>query len=170
MSGFAGTIAAASDWLSETALSHLMQTVEWLVPAVQTVHILCVAIVFSSVLMLALGTIGLYGADQPLSRRYSRFVPPLRWGLPLLLATGALMVVAEPDRALPNPVFQFKMVLLIVAATVTAAGVRRLAARVASAPAALVADPALRVLALAALLLWAGVLVAGRWIAYSLSR
>jgi len=166
----AGALDAVAAWLSDTALSHLLQNVDWLVPGIQTLHILCVALVISSVAMLTLGAFGLYGREQPPSRRQSRFLPNLRWGLPVLLVTGVLMVIAEPDRALPNPVFQLKMLLLLVSVGVTSLGARRLAVIRGRDEASLTRDFWLRMLTLSALLLWITVLISGRWIAYSLSR
>jgi hypothetical protein len=170
MQGFlAHAITATSAWLAATSLSRLLQTVEWLVPAIQTLHILAVALVISAVLMLALAVLGLHGRDQPLSRTLARFLPAIRWGLPALLVSGALMITAEPDRALPNPAFQLKMLLLAVAALSTAYGARRLARAPAGGPGT-APGVAVRVATVAALCLWVAVLVAGRWIAYTLSR
>lgn len=157
---------ATSAWLADTSLSHVLQTVEWLVPAIQTIHILAVALVISCVLLLSLGMFGLHGREQPLTRTVARFVPGIRIGVPILLVSGALMIAAEPDRALPNPAFQIKMALLVVAAALTWIAVRGLRP----------SDPGPtptrtgRVAAAASLGLWVSVLVAGRWIAYTLSR
>jgi hypothetical protein len=160
-------LAVISDWLARTSLSHLLQDVDWLVPAIQTVHILCVALVISSVLMVALGVFGLHGREQPLARTMARFAPGLYWGLPVLLISGALMIAAEPDRALPNPVFQLKMALLLAAVALTFVNARRVRqAAAAGAP----RTPGLRLVTAAALGLWIAVLVAGRWIAYALSH
>ena len=46
-------IQSFCDWLSNTSLSLTIQTVMWIIPVVQTVHILCVAVVMSSMAMLA---------------------------------------------------------------------------------------------------------------------
>jgi len=160
-------LATTSAWLADSALSRTLQTVEWLVPAIQTAHILAVAVVMSCVLLLSLGVFGLHGREQPLSRTVARFVPGIRIGLPVLLVTGVLMITAEPDRALPNPAFQLKMALLLAAAVVTAAYLRGLR----RSPAGGVPPTlAVRVTAGTALGLWVAVLVAGRWIAYTLSR
>jgi hypothetical protein len=137
------------------------------VPAIQTVHILAVALVISSVLLLSLGVFGLHGRGQPLARTVGRFVPAIRWGLPVLLVSGALMITAEPDRALPNPAFQLKMALLVAAAALTWASTRRLQGG--SALRAPGAGVGMRVATAVALGLWLAVLVAGRWIAYTLS-
>src|SRR3954468_18730210 len=96
-------------WLEQTPFSQTIQSTGWIVPAVQTVHILAIAAVMSSVLMLDLRLLGLAGGDQPIARVRQRFRPVIWWVLPLLLATGALMIVGEPARSLANPVFQLKM-------------------------------------------------------------
>ena len=41
----------------------------------------------------------------------SRFLPLVWWSLPVLLATGAIMIIGEPARSLKNPAFQLKMTL-----------------------------------------------------------
>ena len=53
------TLRALSDWLASTSLSLTIQNVTWIIPAVQTIHILCVAAVFSSVLMVDLRLLGI---------------------------------------------------------------------------------------------------------------
>jgi len=105
--------------------------------------------VMSSVLMLDLRLLGIFGADQPLARVTSRFRPVIWWTLPILLATGVVMIIGEPARSLANPVFQLKMLLLLAAITVTAA-----------------LHKGSRIIAIASLLLWVGIVFAGRWIAY----
>jgi len=136
-------------WLEQTPLSQAIQSAGWVVPAVQTIHILAIAAVMSSVLMLDLRLLGIFGADQPLARATSRFRPVIWWTLPILLATGVVMIIGEPARSLANPVFQLKMLLLLTAITVTAA-----------------LHKGSRIIAIASLLLWVGIVFAGRWIAY----
>jgi hypothetical protein len=168
MAGFADhPLTALATWLADTALSRTLQTVDWLVPAIQTTHILAVAVVIAAVLMLSLAVFGLHGREQPLARSVARFTPAIRFGLPVLLVTGALMIAAEPDRALPNPAFQLKMAVLVGAALLTWLFAR--SAR--SAPASATGQPlVVRLAAGTSLALWVVVLVAGRWIAYTLSR
>jgi hypothetical protein len=62
-------------WLDQTALSQAIQAV----PTVQTVHILSVAVVITSALMLDLRLIGVVGVDQPLDRVWARFLPFVWW-------------------------------------------------------------------------------------------
>src|SRR6267142_712184 len=106
-------------WLEHTSMSQTIQTVNWIVPAVQTVHILAIAAVMGSVLMINLRLMGAVGRDQALPRFSERFLPVIWWALPVLLATGIIMIVGEPVRSLENPIFQLKMCLLIAAIIVT---------------------------------------------------
>lgn len=136
-------------WLEQTPLSQAVQSTAWVVPAVQTIHILAIAAVMSSVLMLDLRLLGVVGSDQPLARVTSRFRPVIWWTLPVLLATGVVMIIGEPARSLANPVFQLKMLLLLAAIAVTAAF-----------------HKGSRIVAVVSLSLWIGIVFAGRWIAY----
>jgi hypothetical protein len=153
-------------WLEQTPMSQTIQTVPWIVPTVQTIHILAIAAVMSSVLMLSLRLIGVVGRDQ-LVRPYSaRYLPVIWWSLPVLLASGAIMIVGEPVRSLESPVFQLKVLLIIAAFGLTfiyQAALTRNAAYWTDAPGRRVMSV---VLAFVALALWIGIVFAGRWIAY----
>ena len=106
-------------WLEQTPLSQTIQTTAWIVPTVQTVHILAIAAVMGSVLMIDLRLLGILAREQSLARVSERFRPFIWWTLPILLATGMLMIIGEPVRSLENPIFQLKMALLIAAIAAT---------------------------------------------------
>lgn len=153
-------------WIDHTALSQAIQVTSWVVPVVQTIHILAVAAVASSALMIDLRLIGVFWADRSMRDVSSRFLPLVWWPLPLLLATGAIMIIGEPARSLKNPAFQLKMTLLVAALIVTglfwflqrrnaAFGDLRSGPRVTAAAIAIVS-----------MFLWSAIIFAGRWIAY----
>ncbi len=151
------------DWLSNTPFSMTIQTVLWIIPAVQTVHILCVAVVMSCMAMLDLRLVGVAGRRQPISRVVGRFVPWVWCALPILALSGSILIIGEPSRELQNPYFRAKMVMLATVIVITLVvqlqnkknatywETRRAAARLTG---------------LASLLLWVGIVTAGRWIAY----
>ena len=155
-----------SKWLAATSLSHTIQTVTWIIPTLQTIHILCVAIAFSSALLVDLRIFRLFERDEPLGEVTRRFLPPIWPVLVILLITGGLLIIGEPRRSLVNTTFYLKMALLIVAILLTAT-LQRTA----------LASPALRedrnrrltgrTLAMLSVLVWCGILFAGRWIAYT---
>jgi hypothetical protein len=160
------TINAICVWIDATPLSQWMQVTPWVVPTVQTVHILAIAVVASSALMIDLRLVGAFWAERPIKAVSSRFLPLVWWPLIVLLATGAIMVISEPARSLKNPAFQLKMLLLIAAIAVTAL-LQVLLRRNPK-----FADPrkgpraAAFAVAIASMLLWSVIIFAGRWIAY----
>lgn len=156
-------IESFCDWLANTSLSLTIQTVMWIIPAVQTVHILCVAIVMSCMAMMDLRLIGVAGRKYSISRTVGRFVPWVWGALPVLLATGIILIIGEPSRELLNPYFRTKMLLLLVVIAVTFV-VQRQTKR--DATYWETRRGAATLAGLASLLLWVGIITAGRWIAY----
>lgn len=151
-------------WLDQTPVSQTIQTKAWIVPTVQTVHILAIAVVTTSALMVNLRVIGAVGRDQSPARVGQRFLPFVWWSLLVLLLTGAIMIIGEPARALKNGVFQLKIALILVAMALTAT---LQASLTTDATFGRRARGALFAIAIASIMLWAGIICAGRWIAYT---
>jgi hypothetical protein len=107
-------MTSLAQWLAGTALSHAIQEALWLIPLMQAIHILAIAMVMSSVAMLDLRLAGV-GTGGSMMETGRRFLPWIWGGFVLLLATGILQIVAEPKRTLDhNPAFQLKVLLLLV--------------------------------------------------------
>ena len=161
------TVAAFCAWLELTPFSRELQTREWVVPAVQTVHLLAIAAVMGAMLFFNLRLLGLRVAELPLDRVATRFVPVVWRAVLLLLVTGAVMIAAEPGRSLLNPVFQLKMALLLAALALTATTACPLRRRPDFWNATRWRGRLARLAASASIGLWVAILFAGRWIAYA---
>jgi hypothetical protein len=163
---FEPVLKELSNWLAATSLSHAIQTISWIIPAVQTIHILSVAVLFSSAILVDLRVWRLLERDVPLPEIARRFLPPI-WPIVLiLLITGSLLIIGEPRRSLLNSTFYIKMALLAVALVLTAGLQRSLSA----APKTSDKNPRWIVehfAATASIVVWSGILFAGRWIAYT---
>ena len=165
------SLAPFCGWLEQTPLSQVIQATNWVVPAVQSVHILAIAVVASSALMIDLRLLRLAGTDQPMGDVLARFLPFLWWSLLALLATGTIMIISEPARSLLNPAFQLKMTLLASALLVTCL-LQVLQRRFAAGGDLAGGDLASQyrgtavVIAATSMLLWSCIIFAGRWIAY----
>src|ERR1700732_158751 len=109
-----------AQWLSQTSVSIAIQTHTWIIPTLQSIHIVAIGVIFSSVFMIALRILGSAGSDQTLLETFGRFGPPLSAALCVTVATGAFQVMGEPERELLSFSFWLKMSLL-AAATITAA-------------------------------------------------
>jgi len=163
--------APLGGWLAATPLSHAarnaLNSFSWLAPTDETLHILALTTLFVSAAVLHLRVLGAVGQDRPLGPLARRLLP-LTWGaLGVLLLTGGLLVMNRPGRYVRNDMFVLKMGLLILGVAWTLVlqigfslderfwertAARRLAAKSG---------------AIGALVLWSGVIVAGRWIAYA---
>jgi uncharacterized membrane protein len=156
-----------SKWLATTSLSHMIQSAGWIIPTLQTIHILCVAIVFSSAILVDFRIFRLFERDVPLPEITRRFLPAIWLVLLVLLVTGSLLIIGEPRRSLLNSTFYLKMALLLTAILLTAA----LQGGIASSPAFWDRDRSRRIagklLATTSIVVWCGILFAGRWIAYT---
>jgi putative copper export protein len=161
------TLSELSKWLAATPLSHTIQTTSWFIPTIQIIHILGVAVLFSSAVLVDLRIWRLLERDIPLAQVARRFLPPIWPVLLTLLVTGSLLIVGEPRRSLLNSTFYLKMALLAVAIMLTA-GLQR---SISSSPNSWDKDRgrrlAARFAATASIALWCGILFAGRWIAYT---
>jgi len=160
------TVAAFCAWLELTPFSRQLQTREWVVPAVQTVHLLAIAAVMGAMLLFNLRLLGLRGTDVALSRVSRRFLPVIWTSVVVLLLTGAVMIAAEPARSLLNPAFQLKMLMLLGALVLTAVTGRPLRHSPDYWSASRWRGQLARFCGTASLGLWVAILCAGRWIAY----
>jgi uncharacterized membrane protein SirB2 len=159
------TLNEICHWIDQTALSQWIQVAGWVVPTVQTIHILAIAVVASSAPMLDLRLIGAFWANRPIEAVKARFLPLIWWPLLVLLGTGIIMIAAEPARSLKNPAFQLKMLLLVAALVVTWL-FQFLHRRNAAFGDVRGPRAAAVTLAIVSIMLWSSIIFAGRWIAY----
>jgi uncharacterized membrane protein len=157
------TIPAFCDWLSNTSLSQAIQNHNWVIPSVQSVHILAIATVMASIVMLDARLLGVNGRTQTVPDVAHRFLPWVWCAVCVLAASGAILIIGEPARELESQVFWFKMSMLICVLLLTAViqfgafhresfwEKRRVLACLT---------------AVVSLGLWVTIVAAGRWIAY----
>ena len=150
-------------WLAATPLSQHIQDAFWVIPSVQIVHIVSIAIVMTSMAMLDLRLVGVAGRRQSLVDMAHRFLPWVWTALVVLLCSGTILIIGEPGRDLLNTVFWIKMSLLATALVLTWTFQHMLQRsktfwdrnRTAAV-----------LLGSVSLVIWMGIIGAGRWIAY----
>ncbi len=154
---------AFAEWLQATPLSVTIQSIDWIIPLLQSIHILMIGIVFVSILMIALRVLGRVQADEAFADVWSRFAPWMWSGLVVMALTGVVLVIGEPVREFTALSFWLKMALIAISVTVTVAfgGVLRPA----SAP-ALEFSVATKSAAVGTVVLWLAIIFLGRAIAY----
>jgi hypothetical protein len=153
-----------AEWLQATPFSVAIQSALWLTPLLQTVHITMIAIVFVSMLNVALRVLGQIRADEPLADVWRRFAPWFWSALGVMAATGLVLSISEPIRQVTALSFWLKMSLLAIG-IVSALFFGRVIRTAAGAATADSSGKA-RVVAVATVLLWVAIMFLGRWIAY----
>lgn len=158
------TIAAALKWIESTDLSTAIREGALPYPIIGGLHLLGIALFGGMVLMTDLRLLGWAMQQRPIADivRQSRLWKQI--GFVLVCVSGLLLAWAEPSKLYRSPSFWVKMVLLLLV------GVHALVFH-----ALVYANPAkldekitgrARLAAALSLLLWAGLIVSGRLIAF----
>ena len=153
--------------IQKTSLSALIDQHFWVIPIIQTIHILAIGATIGSVLMINLRIFQLAGRSRTMTETVRRYLPWVWWSLLVLLLTGIGMTIGEPVRELTNPIFWIKMVLIVIAASISLwfqGSVRRNVARWELTHGGRVV---IRAGSAAVIVMWCLIMLAGRWIAYA---
>ena len=100
------------EWHNESWLGQQVSNSIWYFPAIETVHILAMAIMFGGLLVLNLRLLGLGMTKQPLPMLASTLMPFVNWGLIFMIISGYAMFASEALKAFSNDGFKFKMACL----------------------------------------------------------
>jgi hypothetical protein len=155
-------MAQLSQWVGALPISFAMRRIVWLIPTLQTLHILSIGFILSSVVMIDLRVWGVSRSGTAIARS-ERFLPWMWAALAIATVTGIGLMLGAP-RSFRDGAFVAKLYLMVAATLATVAlplMLRRNACggKDAGVPA--------QVVGIAALVLWLGATLAGRgrWIA-----
>lgn len=153
-------------WIQASAIAAAMRTSLWMYPVVEIVHILGFILLVGSIAMLDVRLLG-WGRALPVRALCRMLVPWSLAGAVLVVPAGLMMFSARPDDFVNNPVFQLKLLLIVVAginAGLFHFGVYRSAAQW---DAGTRAPLPARLHAMASLALWVATVSCGRLLAYT---
>jgi hypothetical protein len=155
------------EWLANTPWSIALHESTWGYPIVESVHVLTLCLFLGTAVMLDLRLLGLTMRRVPVSEVAGRLLPWTTAGFVLMFLSGVLLFYAIPVRTYQNIFFRIKVAMLILSglnAWVFHATVYR---RVAEWDLDPRPPKQARRAAGLSLALWAGIVVAGRMIAYN---
>jgi hypothetical protein len=156
-----------AEWLSTTPPSVYIQIHEgWMLPVIQSLHIIGIGTAVGSALMITLRLLGWLGTDQSLLATQRRFGPWLIGALYLLLASGGLLIVAEPVRELITLSFWLKMACVATLTILVVSFQRSIRQHGPEWEQQLVKRHSIRLAAMLTFVLWGCIIVLGRLIAY----
>jgi hypothetical protein len=100
------------DWHTTSWLGTTISDSVWLFPFVETIHILAMAIMFGSLLVLNLRLVGMGMKRQSLPSLAKTLMPFVNWGLVIMLLSGYAMFASGALKYYSNDGFKFKMACL----------------------------------------------------------
>ncbi len=159
-------IFAICQWLEQTAVGTSVRESLWLFPITETLHIFGIILLVGATSILDVRLMGLAFRAEPVSKLAKLFLPWAWAGFLIQVTTGLILFSSEAVKMYGNPGFKIKMVLILVAG-INAFVFHEIAYRsVGKWDNDPVAPLAARAAGLISILLWFGIVAAGRWIAY----
>jgi hypothetical protein len=141
-----------------------IQSVDWIIPLLQSIHILMIGVVLVSSLMITLRVLGRVRADEPFDAVWNRFAPWMWTALVVMALTGLTLIVAEPIREFTALSFWLKMGLIAISVTTIALFGRSLRPAAAGSRGEFSAGE--KAIAIATIIMWVAIIFLGRAIAY----
>jgi hypothetical protein len=155
------------EWLAATRGSVALHESLFMYPLVESTHVLTLCLFAGTAMLLDLRLLGLMLVRVPASEVLDRLLPWTKAGFFVMVVTGALLFYAIPVRTYQSIFFRIKVVMLILAGINVLVFHRRTEPTIGAWDLAPATPRGARVAAAASLALWAGVIVAGRMIAYN---
>jgi hypothetical protein len=159
-------IVAICQWLEQTAVGSSIRESLWLFPIIETVHIFGIILLVGATSILDLRLMGLAFRDESVSKMAERFIPWALAGFVIQVITGVLLFSSEATKMYGNLGFQVKMVLIVIAglnALIFHSVAYQSVGKWDHDP---VGPLSARAAGLISIVLWFGIVAAGRWIAY----
>jgi hypothetical protein len=151
-------------WAALEALpiaAHIGET--WWFPLLESIHVLTATFLVGSILMVDLRLLGLASRGHAIARITAEVVPWTLGASMLSVLVGLGLFITRADHYAHNPAFQIKMALLVLAGVnmgvyhlATSRGIER-------GDAVGTTTTAARIAGAGSLVLWIGIMLAGRW-------
>ncbi|MGE0865399.1 MAG: DUF6644 family protein [Vicinamibacterales bacterium] len=161
------SLLAYCEWLAATQGSIALHESMYMYPIVESTHVLALMLFVGFATVLDLRLLGLILKGVPVSQVAGRLLPWAIAGFIIMIFTGALLFYAIPVRTYQSIFFRAKVVFLVLAGLNVWYFHTRVFKRIAEWDREVITPKAARRAGLASLVLWAGIIVAGRMIAYN---
>jgi hypothetical protein len=152
-------------WLEGLSISARIGE-SWWFPLLESIHVLTATFLVGSILMLDLRLLGVASRTERISRIATEIVPWTCGAAAVSIIAGVGMFMTRAGHYAGNPAFELKMGLLVAAGVNMAVFHFRTSRTIAAWDLAPVAPLPARVAGAVSLILWLGVLLAGRWVGH----
>ncbi|MGA3044297.1 MAG: DUF6644 family protein [Bryobacteraceae bacterium] len=154
-------------WLGNTHGSIALHESIWVYPIVESVHVLTLCLFLGLTVMLDLRLLGVVMVRTAASEVVGRLLPWTIVGFAVMAMTGALLFFAIPVKTYLNIFFRIKVAFLVLAGVNVAVFQVTISRSMEQWDSDPIPPFRARLAAVVSLVLWAGIVVAGRMIAYN---
>ena len=138
---------------------------DWLFPTIESVHIIGLTMVIGSIMWLDFRLLG-WGERSSVASVAQRVFPVTWWGFGTAVLTGSLLFASEAVMCYDNMAFRLKMLFLLLLGVNGLVYQYTTHKRVAEWEVERSTPLSAKMTGYASLILWTGVIIMGRWIAY----
>ena len=160
-------IATFLEWMANTPWSIQLRESLFVWPLTESTHVLSLTLFVGLAVMMDLRLLGFTMKTMPVSEFTGRLLTWTKVGFVIMTVTGVMLFFANPVRYYHNVFFRIKVLMLILAGLNVWWFHTRTEKRIADWDLDPIPPRGARVAAVFSLILWAGVVVTGRMIAYN---
>ena len=154
------------EWLDDTPFSVYLRESDWSFAGIETIHILALGVSVGMIMWVDLRLTGLVMRRHRASDVVSQLEPWAAGGFVLMFISGAFLLLAEPLKAYTRVSFRLKMLMLILAGLNILYFNARVRRNLTHYDESGVLPWRPRMVGYLSLMLWLGIIVCGRWMAY----
>ena len=161
------TLLSFCQWLAETPFSTGIRESTWTYPVIESVHVLGLCVFAGLLVLWDLRLLGITLSRVAVSEVWARLIPWITAGAVLMMVSGLLLFASDPVRFYGNIFFRLKaagLFLALLNAMVFHFGIER---RIVEWDTAAMTPRAARLAGAISIVLWAVIVVTGRFVAYN---
>jgi hypothetical protein len=103
------------EWFRDTPLAQTIRNSSWLLPTIESAHLVGYGLLIGTILAVDLRLLGLGVRRQPASQIAEELAPWTLGALVLAMGTGVLLFSYDPLKFYANKAFPYKVALLVAA-------------------------------------------------------
>jgi len=153
-------------WLEQTSLGASVRESLWLFPALETLHLLGMAALVGTIAVFDLRLLGWVMRRERVSELAGRLLPWTWAAFAVQVVTGTLLFMSEAVKVYANPAFRLKMLLIFLAGLQALIFHRTAYRNVAAWDDSGVLPVGAKIAGFVSIVLWIGVVAAGRFIGF----
>ena len=155
-------------WLENTSWSTAIRQSDLLFPLIEGSHILALSLSVGLIMVLDLRFLGIVFPNEPVSKVMKQIMPWSLLGFLVMFGTGALLFMAQAQKAYGNTFFRIKFLLLLLAGVNALYYQFRFYPKMREWDSAARSPAGVRICAVLSLIFWFGVIACGRTMAYEI--